>query len=359
MAPQLGSLGESVTAQEAQWPDWRAYYVFYHADRNRLLRGLVLPLVRQLFQDGAIDRFFFVRYGLGGPHLRLRWRVTDTAAAGAAETALAHAAAKFFAHTPSRNSLSEEQIRQTNHRFQLDGTLPSDRCEAYPDNTWRRFPAEFEVERYGGPEHLDASLDLFALSSAHVLRRFANQGEGSAWVRTAALRAVLHLAWGFAGDDEALFGDLVGYGPRLMGDDFASCARAGEAVFAKRRAPLVDMVCSELTWLTEQHAALDPLGLAGAACVLVGETGGGGTRRWHFAESHIHMTANRLGLTNAEEVYLSRMLWAAVEAVRREQPETWRRLWVERPAFGVRARGRCLAERVVPALTALAERGSA
>src|SRR3954451_23309696 len=79
------------------WRLWRAARVFYHGDRDAMLRHLVWPLLTQLTAERLCDRFYFVRYSLGGPHLRLRWRLRQEADAGRAENVLARLAGDFFA----------------------------------------------------------------------------------------------------------------------------------------------------------------------------------------------------------------------------------------------------------------------
>ena len=49
-----------------------SYHVFYHGRLDQPLLQLVYPAVRELWLRGRCRRFFFIRYALGGPHLRLR-----------------------------------------------------------------------------------------------------------------------------------------------------------------------------------------------------------------------------------------------------------------------------------------------
>lgn len=65
-------------------------------------------------------------------------------------------------------------------------------------------------------------------------------------------------------------------------------------------------------------------------------------RRRGIGVAHMHMTANRLGLMNRDEVYLCRMLQRAVQAVAEEDPPFWRdvwdvhRAWADAPAPSLR-----------------------
>ena len=333
MATQPAAVADLSFGPEVE-RSWRAYEIFYHAHQDRLLGRLVLPLVRDLLREGVIDRFFFIRYELGGPHVRLRWRAPSDSDVDAAEALLAERAADFFALWPSPEPLPEEEVRRTNRMLlDLDPMTRSEDDQVHPDNSWRAVPPLFEVERYGGPECVGASLDLFTLSSARVLQWLGARDEpGGGWVRPAYLRLTLQLAWGLAGGEEEFF-DLAGYGPRFMGEAFAPCVEQGDAVFTKRRGEMIERVRGDLEALADPDLPganiADIAGMAAAGCCL-----GGGN--WYTLASHIHMTANRLGLKTTEEVYLSRLLWRAADALRREQPSAWEDLWRQRAGFAER-----------------------
>jgi hypothetical protein len=327
---------------------WRAYHVFYHGDQCRLLRHLLIPLVQQLLAAGVIDRFYFVRYGLGGPHVRLRWRLLNEAAGDAAEAALAERARLFFAVWPSTSTLADERVRTMNRSLE-----PANQAEAdtvYPDNTWRCFPVQFEIERYGGSDRLPASLDLFALTSAHVLRDIAAHGEcGKGWTSAAMLRSILQLAWGLTEDEERGFLSLAGYGERFMGPHFAPCAERAASFFGRQRQGLTTWVRRELENPDDKELASGGYHVARQVAGLAVDA------RWYLAASHIHMTANRLGVTNAEEVYLSRMLQLALEALREEAPGWWHNLWNARLEWAQQVKGSSLTQVTASSMAALIE----
>ncbi len=314
---------------------WRAYHVFYHADHDELLRQLAVPLFQGLLQTGAIDRFFFVRYNLGGPHVRLRWRLASPNRTLDAEAMLAERTSWFFSRLPSSNPLPEERIRNM-HRslLGLDPAVRPDDDVIYPDNSYRSFPIDFEIERYGGISGFSYSLDFFTLSSVHILRLLCLPKKSANWRRSTMLRLGVRLAWAFSGGDQDMFVDLAGYGVKLMGENFAACAEEGDQMFTRRAAELMDAIGRELEDLGgSTNNQRDGDGLEAGCFGLAFHTNDiVGWRRWSIAASHIHMTANRLGISNTEEVYLSRMLWRTVNMLRTEMPEKWRRWWAGFPA---------------------------
>lgn len=321
---------------EALLDGWREYHIVYHADLGRLLTGLARPLMNRLVHERAIDRFFFVRYTLGGPHLRLRWRVTTKRSMQIAEEALAEMATGFFQTHPSLQSAPREKILRINRTL---GPLdPCDDIDAiYDDNTWLQAPMRIDVERYGGTQNIKASLDLFTISTVRAMQ-VLHQSEAiqPAWIRTASLVTLLQLAFGFA-RDEIEFLHHIEFAVRWMGDDYPGCSRQADRVFAAKAIALQALVQRELQSLVTFTASRVE-GIAAAAACLRGELDDLSTEaRYVVACSHLHMTANRFGLSNQEEVYLSRLLCCTIEALRRQQPAAWRRLWLAQKEFLRRA----------------------
>lgn len=295
----------------AQRPsEWLSCHLFYHADRNRLLRDLILPVISILLDQEAIDCFFFIRYSLGGPHIRLRMRVHYGRKDDALQL-LSSAAKEFFDRCPSSESLPEEAIRATN-RALLAGDPQEEEGAVYPDNSLRIFPTRFEVQRYGGPELLEHSLDFFAISSVQSLLFLMERGE-EPWARQLpyALRLLARQAWGLAGNAEELLAFLEFPMPAWR-EPMAPVLARGDQIFEQRPGVFTDLLASELreTAATPAPGTLAAFTLAAQA--LTWEIrDASAADRWRIATSQMHMTANRLGLKNREEVYVSRLMWRA------------------------------------------------
>jgi len=332
MATQSLALARGLTAADAALQGglaaWRAYHLHYHADLDPLLDELVRPLVAGLLADGRADRFYFVRYGLGGPHVRLRLRWTGEPATAAVEAA----AADFFRRRPSLDSLAAEEVLRRNRPFLTVDPLADDSEDrVLPDNSLHLAPMRFEIERYGGAGRFAETLDLFALSSACVLLMLAGERRRlSAGLRlNRAIAVTAAMAWGLA-EDEADFFDLAGYAERFMGDLLAHCGDQADRAFERQSDTLIELL----------RRALQQPADAGHPRALLAE---GGRRlaaqvadlsadvRWYVAASHIHMTVNRLGTLNAEEVYAGRLLWRAARELARRDAGSWRAAWAARP----------------------------
>lgn len=299
---------------------WIAYYLFYHEDRDRALLHYVSPVLKDLWRDGKIGSFFFVRYTLGGPHLRLRVRVSPN---HREETAalLESTAAEFLARHPSKTAWSEDKVLSQNAQILANaGHEGEEEDGIYSDNSFLAFPVRFEVERYGGPGLIGASLDFFAVSSVTALRFLAaHTGRSSGGRLPGIFRILTRQAFGLSRDvDEIL--DLVEYA-REFWPYLALLSSRGDQVFEAQRETFRRLVAAEISALgkpTPEMMAAQRLAQETASA----ETG---TRR-RILKSQMHMSANRLGLLNPEEVYLGRLLWRALHDLAESEPALWSKL---------------------------------
>jgi hypothetical protein len=257
-----------------------------------------------MLRDGLIRRFFWIRYNLGGPHVRLRLEVEPAHARAAAARVHADAEA-FFRRAPSTATQPDDVVRRRNR-----GIVPSDRFAAgqedvvFADHSVAELPVQLEVDRYGGAAVLEHSLGFFALSSAVALGFVAAHRHLPAAERLAgAVRMLVRQARGYA-DDGAELVRLLGYALPPAGRQSPYVA-AADAAFATQGDALRRVLRSELDSDPLPELALGARDLSSALR--------GCARREAIGASHLHMTANRLGLTNREEIYLSRLMVLAAE----------------------------------------------
>lgn len=299
-------------------PRWQAFHFHYHERQDRLLEELLRPLVASLVKRGEIDSFFFVRYLLGGPHIRLRVRLCGDGQDVAAE--VRDAAERFFAACPSRATLPEDKILAINREILKSDPTEKD-ASVYPDNFMRPAPYDPELARYGGPELFPQSLAFFAISSCRVLRWLhAKAGDSSARLSFAFHLLALQ-ALGSARDGQELL-DLIRYSVPSWEAAPALLVERGDETFERQKDSHVQALRHRIETIVD-----GPLfgGDLLAERTLEGVLREVKTRRG-ILSSHLHMTANRLGLKNAEEVYLSRLLWRACSELAGSEPELWKRL---------------------------------
>jgi hypothetical protein len=310
---------------------WHGFHLVYHGDRDLLLRALVAPLAARMLAEREIDTFFFIRYDLGGPHVRLRVRPCPGRAREVAAR-VRSAAAAFFARHPSPTPFPAEKVRRDNRMV-----IPSDPFATYvddvvfPDNSVHEAPVGLEVERYGGAAFFNHSLDAFTLSSIDVVSFLEGAGEQARGSRLSeAARALVRQSWGLAGS-AGEFAQLVAYAASPAAEGLQRFIVAGDEAFERRRETLRALVRDELALLSAGDA--HPPRYAAAARGLGWEIRAlAPDIRARIAASHIHMTANRLGLRNPEETYLGRMMKRAVADLAHAEPRFWRGAWALRHA---------------------------
>lgn len=298
---------------------WISCHLYYYQDLDRPLRDFAAPLVATLVAKHQIDAFFFVRYGLGGPHIRLRLRALP----GAAEQIMdevQRSARHFLGVSPSTSSLDEQAIRRTNEHILSNDPHETD-DSVYPDNTLVFAPFRPDVARFGGQALLPFSLAFFTLSSVVALISLSRQREDRRSLRLAAvLQLLLHQALGFAAD-EAELRSLLNYGVDGWGQSAPQLLESGDREFQSQAAALLKMFTAAVDALralppSEEPIAEAPAFLAVAAARLSAGIGKDNPSvRLRIGKSQLHLTATRLGLNNAEEVYISRLLHATLQEV--------------------------------------------
>ncbi len=312
--------------------EWLSGHLYYHESLDRAVTRFVHPLVVSLVHDHRIDAFFFVRDGLGGPHVRLRLRIPTELTGRAVVARMQEQANRFLRDHPSTSSLDERTIRSSNELImaadphEIDPTV-------YPDNWFRMIPFRPEIERYGGPMRFRASLDFFVLSSVAAIEFLALRGHRSRAVRlTHAFGLLLAAAVGFATDVGEL-ADLLQYGVDSWGQAMPTILEKGDRE-ARSRSDLFAHLFDESVASLRSTGPVDgpPVTMhrllaLGAERLSASVLDAGRIARARIGGSHLHMTATRLGLNNAEEVYLSRLLSATLGRQRTKSEDVLS--WIE------------------------------
>lgn len=329
---------------------WLHVQWVYHGDQDRALCEVVRPLVRELYGAGLVDGFYFIRYELGGPHLRLRWHLTEPGDARLEAEVIDRirdASTTWFDANPSPESWAEDKIRRVNR--QITGRDPEhdDESPIFADHSLHKGEMRFEVKRYGGPEVLPLALDLFSYSSLQVLDTLVDHRRGRPSFNPRVLGELIRSAFALAGDEEELFA-LVGYGKRFFGSRFDACLEQADRTFDRGRDGLTRMAQVQLTGVADllsndapstdadlSRLVADGLRSSWIYALRLGERS---DSRWYAASSLLHMTANRLGVLNPEEVYWCRLAEAACRAFKTSDPEAWGELWRARAASPVPTR---------------------
>ena len=158
--------------KEQQQITWLSGHLFYAGNLNRLLIEAVKPFVERALEEGLAQQWFFIRYGMGGPHIRLRFKGEPHLL----ETVLQPRMEAFFGN-----------YFQKHPSFRWPGKTPT---TEFPNNSIQFIPYEPEMDRYGGVEGITISEAQFEYASAEVLERI---GRHNRWDGLVALNNAIPL----------------------------------------------------------------------------------------------------------------------------------------------------------------------
>ncbi|AIY78388.1 TPA: thiopeptide-type bacteriocin biosynthesis protein [Bacillus tropicus] len=147
---------------------WTSKHIFIHDYKlvDVFLKEKLLPLINQC----ALDKWFFIRYWQGGPHIRLRYKIKELQVKHVFEKEL-------------EDTLRDFQLEYQNEKFsevsyddrvvQLEGVKD---LKVYPNFSIQDILYVPEVARYGGEEAVSFSEELFSYSSelaSYVIQEIA------------------------------------------------------------------------------------------------------------------------------------------------------------------------------------------
>ncbi|URN18930.1 thiopeptide-type bacteriocin biosynthesis protein [Streptomyces sudanensis] len=154
---------------------WHSHHLFLHCgteDTDAFLTRWLAPRLDGLVASGQASRWFFIRYGEDGPHLRVRVRGLSPEAAAELPGALARAAAE--------------------HPAVAGGSWPSRHGEV------RAVEYVPETGRYGGPRALPTAEEVFTVSSRVAVEALRTLPAGSGGAARLAIAADLAHATAYA-----------------------------------------------------------------------------------------------------------------------------------------------------------------
>ncbi|WP_051969186.1 thiopeptide-type bacteriocin biosynthesis protein [Kitasatospora azatica] len=261
--------------------DWHSFHLFLHSDTeevDRFLADELAPLLDQLVAEGRADAWFFIRYGEGGPHLRVRVRGLQPAAA---------------AELPATLGRLSKAVPA------VDGPWPSNHGEV------RLMPYVPETDRYGGAAALPEAEEVFTVSSrVAVLALRRPQGGAGRLALGVDLAHTTALALGMDRlaaaqwlRRHAASWRWVTEVPLLPG---AAVHARVNSVFALQHDALVQRAAALRAGLEQRTA--EPWLLDWASRVGDSEV----REPWVWA-SQLHMLFNRLGITPDEERAICRL----------------------------------------------------
>ena len=343
----------AVTDPATEPGQWQAIHVYYGAIRQAMLTTCVKPLIEGLRQDGLIDGYFFINYWLEGPHLRLRLKPCSASVTDEVVGRAQQAIAAFLRTRPALyEARSDMFVELYSTLFDLEFTPeersryvgPDGRMLFRDNNTFSSEPYEPEYAKYGGVAgvalaewHFQHSTDLVIdiLRTMNVHLRTVVLGIAAQLMMvmsttflpdaatTAEYLQRYHDFWNSA-FDSTTFVQPEGYdlAYQAMGTGVQarfSAVRSALALGATDRLPAFLRAwaehCAELRSRVAALAEVGELSFTAWDGTGTEQTDDPAEAASRLLSPYMHMTNNRLGVTLADEAYLSHVLARALREV--------------------------------------------
>ncbi|MBY8872564.1 thiopeptide-type bacteriocin biosynthesis protein [Micromonospora sp. PLK6-60] len=327
---------------------WLSVHVFYASNANPMLVEGVRPLVDELRADGLISRYFFIKYWMEGPHVRLRVLPAPGVDPALVRARVDAAISAFLGRRPAlyevdadglgdlykQMFLAEYGQERWTAEYGADGTMPM-----RANNSAHHIPYEREYGRYGGPAGIDLAewhfehssdvvLDLLATTNVHVRPVLLGLSTQLTTMMCAAFLADDRQIAGFL-DEYRRFWEVSYQEPSDdYHDSFARSYQKMDAALRERLAGIrtaardqgVRVTGVEGRWLAHCRELRDRVVAAADRGELVFQRGGGeptvvddrDAAMAILLSSYVHMTNNRLGVSILDEIYLTYLIRSAL-----------------------------------------------
>lgn len=327
---------------------WLSIHVFYASNANPMLVECVQPLVDRLRAEGLISRYFFIKYWMEGPHVRLRLLPApgvDPArvraeAESAIEDFLQRRPALYETDSAGLADLYRQMFIAEYGQERWETDYPDGVMPMRPNNSYAHIPYEREYGRYGGPAGIELAEWHFERSSDIVLRLLATT---NVHVRTVLLGLATQLSMMMCAvflDDERAIADFLDDYRKFWEtsyqeasdeyhDSFNTSYQRMSTALRDRLAQIragargtVEVPASTIEgqWLSHCHELRSRVLALVEAGELWFQRGGGKPVQASGPEtalpvllsSYVHMTNNRLGVSILDEIYLSYVMRSAL-----------------------------------------------
>ena len=153
---------------------WLSVHLFYYDNLSALLAECVKPAVEECQARHLVEKYFFIRYWQGGPHIRLRLLPLAEKHEQEIKSILLRHTQAFFVTYPSTSTIDKQQYEEvTGHLSHLEYGQDH-RVALYPNNSLHYIPYQPEYEHYGGIKAMPYVETHFMQSSAIALNLCAS-----------------------------------------------------------------------------------------------------------------------------------------------------------------------------------------
>lgn len=297
-------------ATTRRWHSWHLHAgSFEPVELESIVTRVVAPTITELIRaDGPgapVRPWFFMRYWQNGPHVRFRAADLGEERADLVTASLAERLAALPAGT---SALDQERYLQAIGGVAAAGEGTGALAAG---SLWRPgvYPARYEpeIERYGGPELIAMSEDLFRISSVVTMRACGIRTDsGRAFGDGLESMAAAMSAW--PGDPEDILVAVRDFWTDFLRQAFPAVADSVESVALAKAELLRDAAGAVRSLVDGASNRWTPWtsALAEATKVWLAELGEARARGVFV--SHLHMTQNRLGVSAGREAHVSATL---------------------------------------------------
>jgi len=156
--------------------NWYSVHVYYHADRDSLIRNTVRPLFNHL--GGPVPTAYFQRHWRRGPHVRLNIRTEPELFGDVVRPAVAQVVGGYLAAHPSTVVLDAQALRPVHDRLAEAERERGTRWPWVPDNSIREAPYDPRLHTVGGPEGADLLADFYVATNDLAFAMLDRVAEG-------------------------------------------------------------------------------------------------------------------------------------------------------------------------------------
>lgn len=159
--------------------NWMSIHIFYASNVNPMLVEAIEPLIGDLRERGLIQRSFFIKYWLEGPHIRLRLLPAESADEEEIKQRVEEAIYAYLKRRPALYSADHEGARSFYKDMFIVEYGEQKWIETYgengtmavrPNNSLHYIAYEPEYHRYGGVDGVEVAEWHFEKSSEIVMR---------------------------------------------------------------------------------------------------------------------------------------------------------------------------------------------
>ncbi len=325
---------------------WLAFHIFYASDASPIITDCVEPFVERMRAAGCLQQWFFIRYWLEGPHLRVRLLPAPDADRDVLRKDFLQEIENFFKRRPAlydadtgatrdhyrKMFLVEYGQDEWDRQYGPDGEMPM-----RENNTVAEFPYEPEYSRYGGDVGIPLAEWHFEKSSemvSHLLR--TTNTHVRPLLLGLGMQLALTMAYVFFETDEAVGRFFFNYRHFWEtsfdepSDDYHENFDKSFVLCELALKDRMELIRSQLHGTLERFGSTERrwyqhcLDLRDRVRAVVDQLDFGTRRlpeepdaRWEgvaitLLSSYIHMTNNRLGVAILDEIYLSYLIERAL-----------------------------------------------